>query len=238
MGRVGSGLGITWTWPDWIGLPKRQPTTDLIYGLDRRFGSSVERIEFINLTGLGFKLSHYWVTPHKPSVSSTQWWVFSIFSSHSISSPCSTTACLQSTTTNIQATLLYELRSTSKLPIYAYNPFSISANPHPPWPIHTQHTHTHLGRSPSTMPTPTLADPHPTYLHPPWLIYTHHANTHLGQSKSHIPTPIDPHLSWKYTWEPKGVERRVETRETWDWDLRVERTESDFWKSEILISET
>ena len=70
--------------------------------------------------------------PPKPSVSSTQWWDFSVFSSHSTSPPCSTVACLRSTTAIIQATLLHELRSTSKLPIYPYNPILISANPHPP----------------------------------------------------------------------------------------------------------
>ena len=77
-------------------------------------------------------------------------------------------------------------------------------------------------------PIPISANPHP-----PLLIYTH-----LGRSISHIPTPTDPHPRWKYTLELEGVEWRVETRETWDWDLRVERTESDFWESEILISET
>ena len=56
---------------------------------------------------------------------------------HSTSLPCSTTACLRSTTAIIQATLLHELRSTSKLPIYPHNLIPISANPHLPCPIHT-----------------------------------------------------------------------------------------------------
>ena len=61
---------------------------------------------------------------------------------HSTSPPCSTIACLRSTTAIttpaiIQATLLHELRSTSKLPIYLHNPIPISTNPHPHCPIHT-----------------------------------------------------------------------------------------------------
>ena len=201
----------------------------------RRFGSSVERIEFISLTGLGFKLSHS---------SQAVRFLHSMVSFLHLFFSLNLIAMLHHCMSPI-----HHHQHPSYPPPWApihiqathlriYNPFSISANPHPPWPIHTQHTHTHLGRSTSTMPTPTLADPHPTYPHLPWLIYTHHAHTHLAQSKSHIPTPTDPHLRWKYTWEPEGVERRVETRETWDWDLRVERTKSDFWKSEILISKT
>ena len=61
---------------------------------------------------------------------------------HSTSSPCSTIACLRSTIAIItpaiiQATLLYELKSTSKLLIYSHNPIPILANPYPPCPIHT-----------------------------------------------------------------------------------------------------
>ena len=61
---------------------------------------------------------------------------------HSTSLPCSTVACHQSTTAItipaiIQATFFHELWSTSKLPIYLHNPIPISANPHPPCPIHT-----------------------------------------------------------------------------------------------------
>ena len=66
MGQVGSGLGLTWTWLDWIGLPKLWPATDLIYGLD----SAVRVIDWMGrirrLGGFGLRIG--------PNL-----WVYSIF---------------------------------------------------------------------------------------------------------------------------------------------------------------
>ena len=149
----------------------------------RRFGSSVERIEFISLTDLGFKLSHS---------SQAVRFLHSMVSFLHLFFSLNLIAMLHHCMSQI-----HHHQHPSYPPPWApihiqathlriYNPFSISANPHPPWPIHIHHAHTYLGRSTSHIPTPTLADLHPPCPHPPWPIQIPHTPTHRSTSKMKI----------------------------------------------------
>ena len=102
--------------------------------------------------------------PPKPSISSTQWWDFSIFSSHSTSPPYSTAACLRSTIAIIQAMA----SSMSSDPHLSYPSTHITQSPF-------RQTHTHLARS-----TPTRS----SYRRPPLVSISLFPNLSLTLSSS------------------------------------------------------
>ena len=178
MGRVGLGLGITRTWPDWIGLPKRQPAIDPIYGSDQavRVIGWADRIHQFN--GFGLQIESLLTSCPFPPLNGEFSPSFLLTQPHRHAPP---------------------LHVSDPPPPTSKLPSSMSSDPHPSYPsTHITHspfrqTHTHLGRStpniPTPTPPPTLADPHPPCPHLPWPIHIPHTHTHLGWSTPTMPTP-------------------------------------------------
>ena len=174
MGRVGSDLGITRTWPDWIGLPKRQPATDPIYGSDqavRVIGWADQTHQF---NGFGLQIESLLTSRPFPPLNGEFSPSFLLTQPHRHAPPLH---------------VFDPPPPTSKLPSF------MSSDPHPSYPsTHITHspfrqTHTHLGRSTPNIPIPTLVDPHPPCPHLPWPIHIPHTHTHLGWSTPTMPTP-------------------------------------------------